>query len=681
MKFMLSYLGRYKWLVAACMSLKLFGTILELLIPYVLEYMIDEVAPMEQMNLVLLWGAVMLALAALTRITNVSANRLSVKSARNATYEIRRDLFWHSLNLSGSQTDVFGLPSLTSRMTSDSYNVQSFLQSGQALGVRAPIMLVGGIVITMTMDVGLSAILCVMAPIMLVVTVAVSLWGIPLYDKVQQSVDEIVRIMRENITGIRVVKALSKEDYERRRFGAANETMARRERKAGIVMALPGPLMTMALNIGLTLVVVIGAIRVNNGVTKPGVILAFLTYFNMILMGVMGLTRVFMMMSKASASARRIKAVIDQPEGLAAIPEEQAAHTDRDGFIVFDHVSFRYGEAEETLHPEEQRISGLESMPEADEISRSTMKAEDDRNISSEMSNHIADREPTTADAQSACEENALRQGELAGGKISPDDQRISRSEGAAAEETPSPEGRRISRSKEETEGIQMSLSELSFTMKKGGSLGIIGATGCGKTTVINLLMRFYDPTGGHVFVDGKDVRTYEKDDLRRKFGVVFQNDVIFAESLAKNIDFGRGVDAEQIRTAAANARAQDFIEAYDDGYQHQAAIHGANLSGGQRQRVLIARALAAHPEILILDDASSALDYKTDAALRKVIREEYRDTTTIVVAQRISSIMSLDDIIMLDEGDVIGHGTHEELMASCPKYREIYHTQMGEGR
>jgi len=583
MKFMLSYLKRYRWLVAACMSLKLLGTILELLIPYVLEYMIDEVAPKKRMSLVLLWGAVMLALAALTRLTNVTANRLSVKSAKSATYEIRRDLFWHSLNLSGNQTDKFGLPSLTSRMTSDSYNVQNFLQSGQALGVRAPIMLVGGIVITMTMDVGLSAILCVMAPVMLVVTVSASLWGIPLYDRVQQSVDEIVRIMRENITGIRVVKALSKEDYERRRFGAANETMTRRERKAGVVMALPGPLMTLALNIGLTLVVVIGAIRVNNGVTKPGVILAFLTYFNMILMGVMGLNRVFMMLSKATASAKRIEAVIAQPEGLAAIPEEQAAHTDREEFIVFDHVSFRYGEA-----------SG---------------------------------KVPTVH------------------------------------------------------EGIQMSISELSFAMKKGGSLGIIGATGCGKTTVINLLMRFYDPTEGHIFVDGKDVRTYEKDDLRRKFGVVFQNDVIFAESLAENIDFGRNVDEEGIRTAAANARAQEFIEAYDDTYQHQAAIHGANFSGGQRQRVLIARALAAHPEILVLDDASSALDYKTDAALRKVIREKYRDTTTIVVAQRISSIMSLDDIIMLDEGDVIGHGTHEELMASCPKYREIYHTQMGEGR
>ena len=578
MKFMLSYMKNYKWLVVLCMSLKLVGTMTELLIPYVLEYLIDEIAPTQDVGRVLFWGVIMLLLAAATRFLNVNANRLSVRSAKNATYEIRRDLFWHSINLSGSQTDEFGLPSLTSRMTSDSYNVQSFLQSVQAMGVRAPIMLFGGIIVTLTMDVGLASILCVMAPIMLVVAVAVSLRGIPLYDKVQQSVDEIVRIMRENITGIRVVKALSKEDYESRRFGAANETMTRRDRKAGVVMALPGPLMTMALNIGLTIVVVVGAIRVNNGVMKPGVILAFLTYFNMILMGVMGLNRLFMMMSKANASAGRIAAVIAQPEGLAAISEEEAATTEDSGYLVFDHVSFRYGESEQ-LH-----------------------------------------------------------------------------------------------------EGIQMSLEDVHFSVPKGGSLGIIGATGCGKTTVINLLMRFYDATDGHVFVDGKDVRTYEKDALHRKFGVVFQNDVIFAESLAENIDFGRGVDEEGIRKAAADARAQDFIEHYEDAYQHQAAIRGANLSGGQRQRVLIARALAAHPQILVLDDASSALDYRTDAALRKAIREEYADTTLIVVAQRISSIMSMDEIIMLDEGKVIGQGMHEQLLASCPQYREIYHTQMGEG-
>ena len=210
--------------------------------------------------------------------------------------------------------------------------------------------------------------------------------------------------------------------------------------------------------------------------------------------------------------------------------------------------------------------------------------------------------------------------------------------------------------------------------------MGIIGATGCGKTTVINLLMRFYDPDQGHVFVDGKDVRTYEKDELHRLFGVVFQNDVIFADTLKENISFGRDVSMEEIAGAAGDAMAKEFIEGYQEGYGHKAVVRGANLSGGQRQRVLIARALAASPRILVLDDSSSALDYKTDAKLRGAIREHYEDTTTIIVAQRISSIMALDDIIVMDEGKIIGHGTHEELMESCPMYQEIFRTQMGEG-
>ena len=226
--------------------------------------------------------------------------------------------------------------------------------------------------------------------------------------------------------------------------------------------------------------------------------------------------------------------------------------------------------------------------------------------------------------------------------------------------------------------GRQKSLDDIDFTMKKGGSLGIIGATGCGKTTIINLLMRFYDADEGAVFIDGKDVRTYDKDTLHRMFGVVFQNDVIFADSLRENIAFGRDVSPEQMDAAAADARARDFIREYEDTYEHRAVVRGANLSGGQRQRVLIARALAAAPDILILDDSSSALDYRTDAALRKAIREHHADTTTIIVAQRISSIMSLDDIIVLEEGRIIGHGTHDQLLESCPVYQEIYRVQMG---
>ena len=224
----------------------------------------------------------------------------------------------------------------------------------------------------------------------------------------------------------------------------------------------------------------------------------------------------------------------------------------------------------------------------------------------------------------------------------------------------------------------QQCLKEISFRVKRGGSLGIIGATGSGKTSIVNLLMRFYDPQEGHVFVDGKDVRAYDRDTLHRKFGVVFQNDVLFADTIRENITFGREVSDPALRRAAEDAMAREFIENYSDDYDHESAIHGANFSGGQKQRLLIARALAADPEILILDDSSSALDYRTDAALRRAIREHHGSATTVVIAQRVSSILAMDEILVLHEGEMIGRGTHEELLSSCPEYREIYEIQMG---
>lgn len=583
MKFIWSYLKDFKKRLVVSVGLKTLAAFTELLIPYVLEHLVDDIAPTKDLGMVIFWGCVMLLLAVAVRVMNVEANRRAVKISSECAFSIRKDLFRSSLDLSGDQVDEFGLPSLTSRMTSDSYNVQNFLRSVQLMGVRAPIMLIGGIIITLTMDVGLAMILVILAPVMIACVVCISAKGMPLYSVVQQRLDTVVRVMRENITGIRVVKALSKEDYEKRRFGEANDAMSRDERKVGIIMALPGPLVTLALNLGLTLVVLFGAKRVNAGVTEPGVILAFLTYFNMIMMAVRAFNRLFIMMSKANASAQRISAVISQPDELAPVPESEAAVPASADYVIFDNVSFSYGEGGEDT---EARFVG---------------------------------------------------------------------------------------------EGRSKALENISFSMKKGSSLGIIGATGCGKTSIINLLMRFYDADEGHVFVDGKDVRSYDKDELHRLFGVVFQNDVIFADTVAENISFGRQVSEEDMRSAAADACAAEFIENYDDAYSHMADIRGANFSGGQRQRILITRALAANPQILILDDASSALDYKTDASLRKAIREHFAETTTIIIAQRISSIMSLDDIIMLDEGRILGHGTHEELMANCPQYREIYETQMGE--
>ncbi len=592
MKFIWSYMKRHIWAILLVLFVKLLATVLELLLPFILEHMIDDIAPTKDVKLILLWGFAMVALALVVRFLSVGANRGSVRIARKCIYQVRQDLFTKGINLSGDQLDEVGLPSLISRMTSDSYNIQSFMQITQTIAIRAPILLFGGIFITLSMDSGLALVLIPLAPILLVAVVIISRKGIPLYDKVQSHLDSVVRIMRENITGIRVVKALSKEDYEKRRFEKANETMNRSEIKASVVMSLPGPVISLAMNIGLTLVVLFGAYRVNKGVTQPGVILAFLSYFQMILMGVLILNRFFLNMSKANASANRVASVMDRPDSLKTIyGDESDAHdadTDIDHpYIVFDNVSFSYA----------GNLSGS----------------------------------------------HGANSSSFAGG------------------------------TREKT------LYDISFSIPKGKSLGIIGATGSGKTTIINLLMRFYDPQSGHVYVDGKDVRRYELDDLRRHFGAVFQNDAIFADTISENLSFGRDVVSDDLERAARDAMASEFIEDYEDRYEHEAAIHGANFSGGQKQRILIARALAAKPDILVLDDSSSALDYKTDSILRRNIRENHGHATMIVVAQRVSSIMGLDQIIMLDEGRIIGKGTHEELLKSTPKYREIYETQMGE--
>ncbi len=585
MNLILKYIKKYRKLIAFGMLIKLLATLSELMIPYVLEHIIDHIVPQNLIYRVYLWGAIMICLALLARFLNVTANRIAVKATRNSAYEIRRDLFNRSINLSGAQLDQYGLPSLISRMTSDTYNIQNFLRALQTMGIRAPIMLFGGIIITMTMDRGLAMILCVMAPIMIVLVVLISRMGIPLYEKVQQKVDDIVRVMRENITGIRVVKALSKEEFEQKRYLEVNDSLMKSDIRASVIMSLPWPVMQLFLNTGLTLVVMIGAHRVNDGLTQPGVILAFLTYFNMILMGVMGLNRIFMMLSKATASASRIEAVINEEEQLYAISEEDAAVTENKDYIVFEHVDFNYDSTQEAY----------------------------DAKLGFDGSKR------------------------------------------------------------------QKCLDDIDFSIKKGGSLGIIGATGSGKTTIINLLMRFYDPDSGHVFINGKDVRTYEKDTLHRMFGVVLQNDAIFADTIRENIDLGRQVSDESMQRAAQDAMAAEFIDAYDDGFEHMSNIHGMNFSGGQKQRILISRALAADPEILILDDASSALDYRTDASLRKAISDHHSDTTMIVIAQRISSVLNMDQIIVLDEGVMIGKGTHQDLMKTCPVYSEIYHSQMGE--
>ena len=583
MKLIIRYMKECWKRIAASMTLKTLGSLGELMIPYILEHIIDDVVPTKNIIMVFAWGLCMIGAAFLVRTVSIQSNHVAVSVGRDCIRKLRYDLYKKTIHLSGTQFDYFGLPSLTSRMTSDSYNVQNFMVSIQAMGVRAPIMLLGGIVITMIMDPALSSILCIMVPILGVIIFFVTRHGIPLYDNVQRSMDQVIRVMRENITGIRVVKALSKEEYEKKRFDAANQHMTSTDIRASVTMSIPGPMMQLFLNIGLTLVVIVGANRVNNGQAQPGVILAFLTYFNMILQAVMGINRIFMMSSKATASADRIDMILQSPNDQPVLPFKEENRLDTDAHIVFDHVDFNY---------------------------------------------HEHDAEYT--------------------GKF----------EGEAQENC---------------------LNDIHFSIKHGESLGIIGATGSGKTTIISLLMRFYDCNKGGIYIDGRDVRTYEKDELHKKFGVVLQNDTIFNDTLYENITFGRDAAEEDLWHAARVANFADFVETLDGHFQYKADIKGANLSGGQKQRTLISRAVIGHPEILILDDSSSALDYKTDAALRKAIQQDYGDTTMIMIAQRVSSIMNLTNIIVLDNGRIIGYGNHDYLMNTCPTYSDIYHSQMGD--
>lgn len=554
------------------MVIKFIGTFLELLIPYVLEYIIDVVAPTKSLKMVLVWGGVMIVLAILCRLFNKTANQRAVTSASKNIYRLRQDLFEKTIYLSSDVIDHITLPSLISRLTSDSYNILSFMQSSQTLGVRAPILLLGGFIVTFSMDRGMAMILAVMAPLIIAIVVFISRKGIPLYTTVQKKLDEVVRIMRENISGIRVIKALGKEKREIHHFEMADKDMEKSEIKAGFTMALPTSIVKVFMNIGLVLVVIIGAVRVSEGTMKPGVILAFLSYFQMIMMGVLTLNRFFLMMSKANASSMRIKDTMDSISSLSITEEESGNEKAKEGYIVFDDVSFSYN-------------------------------------------------------------------------------------------------------------GSSNAVSHISFSLERGKTLGIIGGTGSGKSTIINLMMRFYDPQKGNIFVDGKNIKSYELPSLRRHFGVVFQNDFIFHDTISSNIKMGRNISDEDMKKAAENAMAAEFIERYEEGYEHYSAIHGAAFSGGQKQRLLISRALSGDSPVIVLDDSSSALDYRTDSMVRKNILSNHKSSSLVIVAERVSAVMNADEILVLHNGEIIGRGRHDHLMESCDEYRDIYQTQMGEAR
>ena len=435
------------------------------------------------------------------------------------------------------------------------------------MGIRAPILLIGGSIITLIMDKKLALVMIATLPLIFAVVYGISRMGVPLYSKVQKAVDGMVRVVREDAQGIRVIKALSKVDYENARYDKANMTLKRNETKAGVIMGIVNPIMTLLMNMGIVAVVAVSAHFVSMGESSTATVIAFMQYFTLISMAMMSLSRMFVSYTKCAASANRISLVMNEESELKICEDD--GKCDEKFHISFENVSFSYL-------------------------------------------------------------------------------------------------------------GKANNISNISFSIKEGERLGIIGPTGSGKSTILRLLMRFYDSNEGTVRINGKDVRSYSPDELTSMFGVVFQNDFIYADTIEENIRFGRDISNEDIIEATKIAQAYDFINSFSDGFEHKVSTGGTNLSGGQRQRLLISRAIAGRPEILILDDSSSALDYKTDANLRLALSKALPNSTVITVAQRVSSVKSCDLILVIENGEIIGCGKHDELMASCAEYKAISDSQMG---
>lgn len=567
MRFLGKYMKPFLPRMVVQLLVKLSGTVVELFLPSMLSVILDEYAPVGDMRSVWWMGAGMLMCALLAWLGNVLANKMSTSISREITRQVRRDLFDKAQSLSAAQRDRLTESSIVSRLTSDTYNLHQMIDRMQRLGVRAPILLLGGLVVSAALEPVLTLVMAATLPLLGFTVVKISRKGVPLFTLVQKGQDSMVRKVQENMAGARVIRALSRTGWEQDRFDEVNEGLAARQRKADLTMATVSPIVNFLLNFGLAMVVLAGAFRVQAGVSQPGKIIAFLSYFTIILNALLMVSRLFVMYSKGSASARRIGEVFDLPTDLAMMPASGAQA--EDAHVVFDHVSFSYN-------------------------------------------------------------------------KTRPD------------------------------------VSDISFTLRQGETLGIIGPTGSGKSTLLALLLRQYDPDQGEIRLNGRPLTSLAPEALHEGVGVVFQNDFLMADTLRENIRFGRAIDDQALLEAADCAQA-GFIRQKEGVLDFPLNVRGRNLSGGQQQRVLISRALAGDPRLLLLDDCSSALDFKTDLALRQALRRRHGQATTILVAQRVSAVMAADHILVMEGGRMVGYGKHDELRRTCPLYHDLCQLQLGD--
>ena len=577
LKKLLVYLKDYKKESILGPLFKLLEASFELIVPLVVASMIDVGIAQGDKGYVGRMCLIMAALGLIGLVCSITAQYFAAKAAVGFATKLRHGVFEHIQKLSFSQLDREGTATLITRITSDINQVQSGVNLVLRLFLRSPFIVFGAMVMAFTVDVKAALIFVVVIPVLSVIVFGIMLVSIPLYRRVQSGLDRVLGTTRENLTGVRVIRAFGQEPAEISKFDGENDALKKIQTTAGRISALMNPLTYVVINAGLIALIYTGALQVDAGVLSKGEVVALINYMSQILVELVKLANLIITMTKAVACGNRIEAVLAMPAGLKEYSAEEleeaasvyAGSEEETGSVVFEHVGLRY------------------------------------------------------------------------------------------------------------YEGGEEALTDITFKARKGDTIGIIGGTGSGKSSLVNLIPRFYDVTGGSVRVDGRDVRSYDTVTLRDKIGVVMQKAVLFQGTIRDNLKWGNeAATDEEIYEALRTAQAEEIVRQKKDGLDEMIEQEGRNLSGGQKQRLSIARALVKKPEILILDDSASALDYATDAALRKALKEMPGDTTVFIVSQRASSLMHADTIIVLDDGRAVGMGTHEELLKSCKVYQEIYYSQ-----
>ncbi len=563
------YIRPYRSLVTVVMAVQLVSTLASLYLPTLNASIIDDGVAKGDTATIVRLGGVMLAVTGLQVLCAVGAVYFGSRAGMGFGRDLRSAMFHHVTTFSAHETARFGAPSLLTRTTNDVRQIQFLVQMASTVLITAPIMCVGGILMAIHQDTGLSWLLVVSVPVLAVTNYRIVSRMLPIFRSMQRLIDNINRVMRDQLSGVRVVRAFAREDLERHRFDEANRTLSNTALTAGNWQALMLPTTTLTINVSSVAVIWFGGLRIDSGHMEVGSLIAFLAYFTQILIAVLMATTTLMVLPRAAVCAERITDVLSTRPAVANPEHPVRPSRGVEGVVRLDGASFRYPGADQPV------------------------------------------------------------------------------------------------------------LYDISLVASPGTTTALVGSTGSGKSTLVSLICRLYDVTGGAVLIDGIDVRDYDIEQLWSAIGLVPQRGYLFSGTVADNLRYGRATATEdQMWEALRLAGAEGFVRAHDDGLQMRVAQGGINFSGGQRQRLAIARAVIRRPAVYLFDDAFSALDVHTDAEVRGSLREIAADATVIIVTQRLSTVAQADQVIVIDDGHVVGAGTHESLLASCPTYMEFADSQ-----